>query len=414
MENHPIPQDVTGFQFKLIGNMTVKQFAYVAVGGVSAVLLYYIPVPFLLKLPFMVLFGLSGLALAFFPLDGRPLDVMFGQFLKALLFPNQYLYQKQGMDLSFSFIAAPSKKEASKQIAPSTKDAERRRLLTQMLNRRKHHGTQVDEKEGSFLSSLFGDTPPPGVNMGTTGSLSSLTDIPTQPLPPPPVPYITEKETVAQQTHDPEKIEEILKQEAEKARRAMTDMKAIEESPQSTPEQSADAHARFLELQKQLDTFQEEQKQIEEQLKDYKLKTQVAPPVQNSYTVENEESAPEEEHVKKITPLSAKTKGILHLPDTPNVVVGVVYDPRENILPQILVEIKDQDGNPVRAFKTNELGQFASATPLPNGVYTISFEDPKGKNRFDTIELVANGEILAPIEVISHDEREELRKALFS
>ena len=36
MDNHPIPQDVTGFQFRLIGDMTIKQFAYLAGGMILA------------------------------------------------------------------------------------------------------------------------------------------------------------------------------------------------------------------------------------------------------------------------------------------------------------------------------------------------------------------------------------------
>jgi hypothetical protein len=83
-------------------------------------------------------------------------------------------------------------------------------------------------------------------------------------------------------------------------------------------------------------------------------------------------------------------------------------------LQNILVEIKDAQGNAVRAFKTNALGHFASATPLINGSYTISFEDPKGQNRFDTIAFVAKGEIILPIEAISIDQREELRRTLFN
>src|SRR4029078_4817137 len=105
-------------------------------------------------------------------------------------------------------------------------------------------------------------------------------------------------------------------------------------------------------------------------------------------------------------------KGLPPPADVPNVLLGVVKDSRENILPNILIEVKDAEGNPVRAVKTNQLGQFASATPLSNGTYTMEFEDTRGKNNFDTIELVAKGEILLPLEVISHDLREELRKEL--
>ena len=80
----------------------------------------------------------------------------------------------------------------------------------------------------------------------------------------------------------------------------------------------------------------------------------------------------------------------------------------------ILVEVKDREGNPVRAFKTNPLGQFGASTPLTNGDYTIEFEDPKGMNKFDKIAFTASGDIILPIEILSIDTREELRKSLFN
>lgn len=75
MDQHPIPQDVTGFQFKLIGTMTVKQFGYVASGVVAAVILYYLPLNaafwILFKVLFVPLFGASGVIIAFVPRGGR-------------------------------------------------------------------------------------------------------------------------------------------------------------------------------------------------------------------------------------------------------------------------------------------------------------------------------------------------------
>jgi len=118
-------------------------------------------------------------------------------------------------------------------------------------------------------------------------------------------------------------------------------------------------------------------------------------------------------NVRLVSRAMGKTIGLPIAPDVPNLIVGIIKDPRGNILPNILVEIKDKEGNPVRAFKTNGLGQFAAATPLSNGVYTVFFEDPESKHKFDTIELTVAGEIIAPIEVISQDQREELRRELF-
>lgn len=103
-----------------------------------------------------------------------------------------------------------------------------------------------------------------------------------------------------------------------------------------------------------------------------------------------------------------------NIPESPNLITGITKDARGNALANILVEVKDKEGNPVRAFKTNEFGRFASATPLINGSYTIELEDPKGQNRFAKIIVNATGQIILPIVAISIDTREELRMSLFS
>ena len=72
MEQHPIPQDVTGFQFKLIGSMTVKQFGFVAAGIILAVILYYLPIKGLLAIPIKMIlipiYGISGIIISFVPI----------------------------------------------------------------------------------------------------------------------------------------------------------------------------------------------------------------------------------------------------------------------------------------------------------------------------------------------------------
>jgi hypothetical protein len=118
--------------------------------------------------------------------------------------------------------------------------------------------------------------------------------------------------------------------------------------------------------------------------------------------------------VRSIPQNMTKKVGLVATPEFPNIISGIVKDPRGNPLSNILVEIKDAQGNAVRAFKTNALGQFASATALGNGDYTIEFEDPREQNKFDAVGFKATGEIILPIEVISVDTREELRRSLFN
>lgn len=93
--------------------------------------------------------------------------------------------------------------------------------------------------------------------------------------------------------------------------------------------------------------------------------------------------------------------------------MGIIKDPRGKVIPNILVEIMSQQGIPVRAFKTNALGQFAAATPLPNGEYNVLLEDPRKQNEFEQIHISLTGDIFNPIEIISTDQREKLRQELF-
>ena len=99
MDQHPIPQDVTGFQFKLIGTMTVKQFGYVAVGVILAAICWYLPLQglwiFIARIIFVPFFGLSGVIIAFVPIEGRAIDLMAKNFFRTLTSPNQYIYIKK-------------------------------------------------------------------------------------------------------------------------------------------------------------------------------------------------------------------------------------------------------------------------------------------------------------------------------
>jgi hypothetical protein len=186
------------------------------------------------------------------------------------------------------------------------------------------------------------------------------------------------------------------------------------EENKTNPEEYLKAHQKVLELQNNLNdlTFQKQelesklislQKQMEMQGKDIYSPSMAQP-----------ELLKETKFVRSIPQSMQKSAGMPIAPEFPNVITGIIKDPRGNPLANILVEVKDPQGNAVRAFKTSALGQFASATPLANGDYTIEFEDPKEQNKFDTVAFKASGEIILPIEIISVDTREELRRSLFN
>lgn len=95
MEQHPIPQQISSYEFKLVGEMTLKQFLKAAVGVVLAVAINATKLVFFIKYPLIFVFAGGGLALAFVPFDDRPLDSWIMAFIKAIYSPTIYTYKKK-------------------------------------------------------------------------------------------------------------------------------------------------------------------------------------------------------------------------------------------------------------------------------------------------------------------------------
>lgn len=94
MQQHPIPQNVTQYQFRLVGDMTLKQFLELAGGGLLAYLFFASNLIFIIKWPLIIVSFLFGAALAFFPLEDRPLDQWIINFVKAIYMPTRFIWQK--------------------------------------------------------------------------------------------------------------------------------------------------------------------------------------------------------------------------------------------------------------------------------------------------------------------------------
>lgn len=434
MEQHPIPQDVTGFQFRLIGDMTVKQFAYLAGAAILCWICYSLPLTGLIRFPLMLLIGGFGIALAFVPIEGRPLDVMLTHFVKALFTPTQYTYQKIGGKLTITSVQTtmPQKQMTNLQNDPGSqqKSDESIKKLQMYLKQLPHNNENtLDKKEQVFFESL-------SHGFAQTSSAPHLTSSQPQQLPPKPTqrPYIVTMKTDQTQMQQPQQPanptpfvpkeqpsqdqdthqEEILIQETHALQKALADAKKQEDLQKQAHQETTQAHEKVIDLEQQLNDTMLQKQQLEEQL--LRLQKRLDTKQQQIFTpttAQPIEKPVETQQVRRI-PKGMETKvGTPMTPDSPNIIMGIIKDPRGNVLPNILVEVKDAEGNPVRAFKTNQLGQFASATPLLNGTYTIEFEDSTGKNTFATIQLGAIGEIMEPLEVISNDQREDLRKTLF-
>lgn len=94
MEQHPIPQQISSYQFKLVGEMTLAQFLKAAGGIVLAIIINATGVVFFVRWPLMLVSGLGGLALAFVPFEDRPLETWVKAFIKSIYAPTIYIYKK--------------------------------------------------------------------------------------------------------------------------------------------------------------------------------------------------------------------------------------------------------------------------------------------------------------------------------
>ncbi|RLC34840.1 hypothetical protein DRH14_02100 [Candidatus Shapirobacteria bacterium] len=94
MEQHPIPQQISSYEFKLVGNMTLKQFAKAGGGIIVAVLINSSKLLFFVKYPLMAIFGLGGIALAFVPFEDRPLETWLMAFIRSIYSPTIYIWKK--------------------------------------------------------------------------------------------------------------------------------------------------------------------------------------------------------------------------------------------------------------------------------------------------------------------------------
>lgn len=98
MEQHPIPQQISSYQFKLVGDMTLGQFGKAAGGILLAFLVNTWKIngiaKILIKWPIMAILGGGGLLMAFVPFEDRPLETWLLAFIKSIYAPTIFVWKK--------------------------------------------------------------------------------------------------------------------------------------------------------------------------------------------------------------------------------------------------------------------------------------------------------------------------------
>ncbi len=161
MQQHPVPQNITAFEFKLIGFLTIRQFAFLAAAGIFIFIIFISPIPGFVKFILITPFALLGIALAFVPINGLSFDKWLVVFFHSIYSPTRRMWHKEPKEISFlspsfsSYLKRP--KAAHKRVKP-----DRGRLESYISKLRKEKkASHLDIFEERRLSKLdFGATVP--------------------------------------------------------------------------------------------------------------------------------------------------------------------------------------------------------------------------------------------------------------
>lgn len=330
MEPHPIPQNISSFQFRLVGDMTLKQFAYLALGSTLGYLIF---VFFAASYPFFAwpLITISaglGIAFAFLGIGSRPLDYWLAAFLKAVYSPTKRVWRK---------------------------------------NNENYKEDPLFKSRYVMYMSRQGEPNQPTIPPSPQPPQSFL--MPTPPPPQLPTPDELKK------TVDLAKQAQNLQMKIIQTERTLNQIRS--EAQKSTPI-PADYTTKIIAILSDLQKLVEEASSVKEQLQ----------------AIEEPQPSIKPHKIVKVAVQPRKPQTIA-LTSFPNVINGIVKDQGGNYLEGVIAVIHDKEGLPVRALKTNKLGQFTGSTPLPNGVYTLELE--KENYEFDVLQIELQGSLLQPL-----------------
>jgi hypothetical protein len=343
MEQHPIPQQISSYQFKLVGDMTLKQFFQVAGGVVVSLIFYSTPLHPIIKWPLILFFAGLGAAMAFLPFQERPLEKWIVAFFRSIYSPTLYTWKKTEKPPVFyteEAVVPAITSVPSSNNQPADKNT-----------------TNLEEAEKSFLSKI--------------GGLWNISNTPTTPQIQPAVvqtPQIDKPVVPTTQFATP-KVEEVSTLEPKITPNTPSSMSVPQQVPTVITKSAP------------------------------KLVIQESAPV-NVQQAEITNIEGQEIKEKEITSSTVEFSVDAAPPSPPiaiNTIVGQVMDMDRKIVEGAILEIKDSTGRPVRALKSNKAGHFIIVTPLANGKYEVTTE--KEGFKFEPVSFEGKGEMIPPIAI---------------
>ena len=512
MEQHPVPQHIASFQFKLFGNLTVRQFVTLAIPLSLAGAIFFSGMAPIVRFPLTIIIGLCGFFVALVPVSGRPFDKWIVAFIRAILSPTQRVWIKEKRMPEFlNVVLTPPQLE--EKVPQEITEQGRERLVAYLKSLPKENESPLDVREDVAISALnlsvdatgVGSMPPPiiwpsniagalgeqpeegpriqrqtdsismppkiGVQIGAkpeiipvdlpkivvanVGEVSKV-DMPKIAVHSKPftISGIEERLSKKEVRRDTLTYHAPMAHLASDTNFAIDNVISVMEPDNRVRLVRSVGKTRVRKLHfappanfdlSKLPIRGERRFEISDELKrrfkfedespDVVLASE-ASPVVSSIKVDNSgamteiarelpktvktaqkpqgvrqekvikpvEIAKRESPQPKFTisdkrqtedQTQATSAQIIPLTNTPNVISGLIMDPTGVPLEGAVLVVRDAGGIPVRALKTNKLGQFLSATPLASGEYSLEIESETAA--FKPTSLSLNGQVVPPL-----------------
>jgi len=385
-QQHPVPQNIMEVEFKLIGDMTVRQFGYVAGGAILCYIIYSQNLPSVIRWPFIAFAGLGALGLAFLPMEDRGMDQWVKNFFAACYSPTQRAWKTTPNQRPIAKKETKQiKKSKGEQISTEEWKKENRHLRQQLTKLGKEYQQIKKQVAGKKIAADMEKTVSFYQNQLETAQEKNKAL--EEDLKQKKEAYEQEKKSL--QLEEYQKQIEYLKKSNKKLNQQVTEAskkaKTLEQDIAKLDRQN-EAYAQELTAkERELKKLEDERNKAVGRMLKLSKKSQTRASRQ---TAPKKPSKKPSDHAPKSPPQTPIIK------DIPNIINGFVKDKEGKIFSGALVIIKDKDGDPVRALKTNKLGQFSVSTPLPNGSYTVKVNNGEA---FSPVEVALDGSILSPI-----------------
>lgn len=377
MIEHPVPQNITSYEFRLVGSMTLKQFFELMVGLVLAFIIYRTNLYPLLKWPLIIAFVTFGVSLAFVPIQERPLDQWFMAFIRAIYNPTKFYWRRT--------VQAPE--VFSNQSVNLTKYQDQEQALATAV-------AQKRSRASAYLDTL-GATPVPAPldadeDLRASGILALFDEVR--------VPVQSVRVTPLQAEEDLTRPDMEIKPRSLRTT-LVTEVESAVEASEVVPITTQQSPTKMYEvsLPQSLPIVMEDFSSSSSTPETKEVVPAGRRPV--SFTVESVASQTPGVNASTATEEVVKSQSLPfpNPPKQPNVLAGMVLDATGKLLDNAIIEVRTEQGVPVRAIKSNKLGQFFTSSPLPTGTYQMVIE--KAGYRFEPYRLTVQNTVISPLEI---------------